>query len=266
MTSAATVPFALPIITLTIRELQRFLRQRSRLLGALATPIVFWVLIGAGLGRSFSTDLMGGSASYLEYFFPGTFALIILFTAIFSSMGLIEDRNEGFLQAVLVSPASRSSIALGKIIGCTVLAVIQGALFLALAPLAGLSLGISQVLLTLGAAAILAFALAGLGFMAAWKLNSIQGFHAIMNLVLIPMWILSGAMFPAEGASGWMQVMLKFNPLTYGVALLRHAMYPDGTIVGAQTPEWTLALGVTIAFGVVTLAMSIFLLSRKRSA
>ena len=266
MTSAASVPFALPILTLTVRELQRFLRQRSRLLGALATPIVFWVLIGAGLGRSFSTELMNGSASYLEYFFPGTFALIVLFTAIFSSMGLIEDRNAGFLQAVLVSPASRSSIALGKIIGCTVLAVIQGALFLLLSPLAGLHLGMAQILATLGVAALLAFALAGLGFMAAWKLDSVQGFHAIMNLVLIPMWILSGALFPAEGASGWLQFLLKINPLTYGVALLRHAMYPGGTIVGAQTPEWTLALGVTIAFGVVTFALSVMLLSRKRSS
>ena len=105
----------LPAASLTWRELQRFVRQRSRIVGALGTPIIFWVLIGAGLGRSFTTETISGGVSYLEYFFPGTLALILLFTAIFSTISVIEDRHEGFLQSVLVAPVGRMSIALGKI-------------------------------------------------------------------------------------------------------------------------------------------------------
>jgi ABC-2 type transport system permease protein len=255
----------LPAATLTLRELQRFARQRSRMMGAFATPVIFWLLIGAGIGRSFSTEVIAGNASYLEYFFPGTFALIVLFTAIFSSMSLIEDRHEGFLQSVLVAPASRIGIALGKIAGSTILAVLQGALFLVLAPVAGIHLGLQQVVAALGAAALLSFALAGLGFMAAWKLDSSQGFHAIMNLVFIPMWILSGALFPAEGASAWLSFLLVINPLTYGVALLRHAMYPAELLAVGQIPAWSLSLIVTIAFAALMFIGSVALLKRSNS-
>jgi ABC-2 type transport system permease protein len=256
----------LPAATLTLRELQRFARQRSRMLGAFATPVIFWLLIGAGIGRSFSTEVIAGNTSYLEYFFPGTFALIVLFTAIFSSMSLIEDRHEGFLQSVLVAPASRSGIALGKIVGSTILALLQGALFLLLAPVAGIELGLLQVVAVLAAAALMAFALAGLGFIAAWKLDSSQGFHAIMNLVFIPMWILSGALFPAEGASAWLSFLLVINPLTYGVAMLRHAMYPAELLAAGQIPSWSLSFFVTAAFAAIMFLGSVALLRRSDAA
>jgi ABC-2 type transport system permease protein len=111
----------LPALSLCKRELVRFLRQRHRIIGALATPLIFWLLIGAGMGRSFAVPGSAGGSNYMEYFFPGTIVMILLFTAIFSTISIIEDRREGFLQGVLVAPVSRMAIVLGKILGGTVL-------------------------------------------------------------------------------------------------------------------------------------------------
>src|SRR3954454_17218507 len=130
----------LPALSLAQRELVRFLRQRHRVIGALATPIVFWLLIGGGMGRSFQVKGLPGGGDYLRFFFPGTIVMILLFTAIFSTISVIEDRREGFLQSVLVAPVSRASIVLGKLLGGTALAFGQGLVFLALAPLVGLPL------------------------------------------------------------------------------------------------------------------------------
>src|SRR3954451_18914018 len=135
----------LPAVSLCHRELVRFLRQRHRIIGALATPIVFWLLIGAGMNRSFKSDVPGGE-NYLQFFFPGTLLMILLFTAIFSTISIIEDRREGFLQSVLVAPVSRTSIVLGKVLGGTALAFGQGVIFLALAPLVGLHLTVAGFL------------------------------------------------------------------------------------------------------------------------
>src|SRR5204863_9810294 len=136
--------FLLASGTLWKREMVRFARQRSRVIGALGPPIVFWFLIGSGLGGSFRwamlSGLDGGSANYLQYFFPGTITLIVLFTAIFSTISIIEDRHEGFLQSVLVAPVSRGSIVMGKILGGTALAFSQGLIFLCLAPWVGFSI------------------------------------------------------------------------------------------------------------------------------
>src|SRR4051812_7037233 len=126
-----------PAVSLAKRELVRFLRQRHRIIGALATPIVFWLVIGGGMGRSIS---FGGSnaESYIRFFFPGTLVMILLFTAIFSTISIIEDRREGFLQSVLVAPIPRQTLVLGKVLGGTVLAAGQGLIFLLLAPVVGI--------------------------------------------------------------------------------------------------------------------------------
>src|SRR5437764_9860538 len=147
-----------PALSLCHRELVRFLRQRHRIVGALATPIVFWLLIGAGMNRSFKSDAPGGE-NYLHYFFPGTVLMILLFTAIFSTISVIEDRREGFLQGVLVAPVSRRAIVLGKILGGTLLAFGQGLVFLVLAPLVGVKLTALSVLLAMLTMLIVSFAL-----------------------------------------------------------------------------------------------------------
>jgi ABC-2 type transport system permease protein len=247
------VGLLLPAASLCRRELVRFLRQRNRIIGALATPVVFWLLIGLGMNRSFrAAGLPGGGDNYLQFFFPGTVLMILLFTAIFSTISIIEDRREGFLQSVLVAPVPRMSIVLGKVLGGTVLAFGQGLLFLLLAPLVGVKLSVVGFVLAIVFMFIMAFALTALGFCLAWRMNSTQGFHAVMNLFLMPMWFLSGALFPPSGAWGPLKWVMLANPLTYGLAGLRRAMYwGDAAAAGAALPAWSawwLCLLVSVAF------------------
>jgi ABC-2 type transport system permease protein len=249
----------LATLTLWRREIVRFYRQRSRIVGALGSPVVFWVLLGSGLGRSFRPADGGAETGYLEYFYPGTLALILLFTAIFSTISVIEDRREGFLQGVLVAPVPRAAIVLGKILGGTTLAVLQGGVFLLLAPLAGVPLAAGSLPLLLATMALLGFALTGLGFVIAWSLDSTQGFHAIMNLFLIPMWLLSGAVFPAAGAAGWIRAVMSVNPLTYGVAALRGSL--DASPIDG--PPLGLSLIVVAAFGAAMLLGGTLAVARK---
>ncbi|MDE3154558.1 MAG: ABC transporter permease [Acidobacteriota bacterium] len=244
--------------TLWSREIVRFYRQRSRIVGALGTPLIFWVLIGSGLGQSFQAapgvPLQGG---YLEYFFPGTLALILLFTAIFSTISIIEDRQEGFLQGVMVAPVPRMAIVLGKILGGTTLAVMQGVIFLALAPLAHVHLRDFGDLAYL--VVFVSFGLTGLGFLMAWLFDSTQGFHAIMNLVLFPMWILSGALFPAAGAAGWVRAIMLVNPLTYGVTALQELLLNQAT----AWPSLDVCLAVVGGFAILTLVAGAILVAKK---
>src|SRR5688500_5802366 len=254
----------LPALSLAQRELVRFVRQRNRIIGALATPLVFWLLIGAGMGRSFSAEGLPGGDNYLRYFFPGSLLMILLFTAIFSTISIIEDRREGFLQGVLVAPVSRTAIVLGKVLGGTALAFAQGLVFLLLAPTVGIRLTPASVLAAAGVMLVVAFALTGLGFCIAWRMNSTQGFHAIMNLFLMPMWFLSGALFPASGAAGAIGWVMRLNPLTYGLAALRRAIYlPDAAAAGAALPGWGISLGVSVAFAVAMLAFASFIAGRR---
>lgn len=239
----------LPALTLWQREIVRFLRQRDRVVGALVTPVVFWLLLGAGLGRSFQA---GQGHGYLEYFFTGTVVMILLFTAIFSTISIIEDRREGFLQSVLVAPVGRLAIVLGKLLGGASLAMLQGVLFLLLAPVVGVPISLAGLPWLIVAMFLVSFALTGLGFLIAWQLNSSQGFHAIMNLFLIPMWLLSGALFPASGAHAWMAWVMKLNPLTYGVTAIRHGLYWE-----QPESDSLLAMGITAAFAVVMFVLSL---------
>jgi ABC-2 type transport system permease protein len=251
----------LPAMTLCWRELVRFYRQRSRLLGALGTPLIFWILIGSGFGSSFQPPAASQETTYLEYFYPGTVLLIVLFTSIFSTFSTIEDRRDGFLQSVLVAPVPRSSIVLGKVIGGATLAFLQGFIFILMAPLVGIPLDFSAVIVTALALFLAAFWITGLGFAIAWQMESTQGFHSVMNLFLMPMWLLSGALFPPAGASTWVQWVMLFNPLTYSLALLRHALYayrPEA----AGFPSVTPALAVTLACAVAVSAMSFYIVRR----
>ncbi|MEX2264940.1 MAG: ABC transporter permease [Bryobacteraceae bacterium] len=239
--------FWLPVAALWKRELVRFWRQKSRVLGVVASPLVFWLLIGSGFGD-------------LAYYFPGALVLTVMFSAIFSTMSIIEDRREGFLLSMLVSPASRGSMVLGKVLGAATLAWIQGLIFLAFAPLAGLRTPLAGLAAVAGSIFLISFTLTALGFMIAWKMNSTQGFHAIMNLFLVPMWMVSGAVFPIAGAQGWMRAVMWANPLTYSLALLRELLAPASAAGG---PGIVASLWVTVGFGIVLLAAASMLASRK---
>jgi len=216
----------LPAFTLWWREIVRFYRQRTRVIGVIASPLVFWLVIGSGFGTSFRSGDSAGQQHYLDYFYPGALIMIVLFTSIFTMMSVIEDRKEGFLLSVLVAPVPRSAIVLGKVLGGTTLATIQGLIFLALGPFLGIQLSLGQFVLVVLTIFLVSFALTALGFAIAWPMDSTQAFHAIINLFLIPLWLLSGALFPLAGASGWIRVLMRINPLTYGVEALRSLLYP----------------------------------------
>ena len=257
--------------SLALREVVRFLRQRSRVMGAIGQPIVFWILFGAGLQGSFAMPgaEVGDSLSFQEYFLPGVAVLIVLFTSIFSSISVIQDRNEGFMQGVLVAPVPRTAIVLGKVLGGTFLALLQAFLFLILAPLlhlVGLAPAMSFDLTFFNAAFAALFlfwislGLTSLGYLFAWKINSVQGYHGIMSVVLLPMWLLSGAFFPGTG-SIWMSWLMRLNPLTYGVAGLRRTLVTDLGML--QTfPSMTVCIIVTVGFAMVCLAIDIWITRR----
>jgi ABC-2 type transport system permease protein len=200
---------------------------------------------------------------YLEYFFPGTVVMILLFTAIFSTISVIEDRREGFLQGVLVAPVPRSAVVLGKVMGGTTLAVLQGTLLLALAPLAGIRLTALSFSEAVALQMVVAFALTALSFCIAWRMESTQGFHAIMTLFLMPLWLLSGSFFPAKGVPAWLGVLMKINPLTYGVAAMRQILYPGDFQQAQDLPPLGTSLAVTMAFAIVTFGAA-SLLARRR--
>jgi ABC-2 type transport system permease protein len=221
----------LPAFTLWWREIVRFYRQRSRVVGVIASPLLFWLVIGSGFGTSFRSGNAPGQQHYLDYFYPGALIMIVLFTSIFAMMSLIEDRKEGFLLSVMVAPVPRSAIVLGKVLGGTTLAAIQGLIFLAFAPFVGVHMGVIDFLLVVFVVFLVSFALTSLGFAIAWPMDSTQAFHAIINLFLIPLWLLSGALFPLAGASGWLRLVMRLNPLTYGVEALRSLLYPESPTV-----------------------------------
>ncbi len=255
------------------REWVRFFRQRNRVTAAIVQPLLFWLLFGTGLRGSFEG---AGGQDFLQFFLPGTVALIVLFTAIFATISVIEDRREGFMQAVLVAPVGRWPVLLGKVIGGGAIAWAQAAIFLALVYAFGtapLTLSVLPLMLLL---AVMALAMCGLGMIVAWPMDSTQGFHAIMMLGLMPMWLLSGAFFPvpaatAEASLNWGQTALSWvmraNPLTYGLAEMRHLLYPSVDFAAqgfapGSTINWT----VSVLFMAAMLAIAWYLMRGSKKA
>ncbi|HLM81457.1 MAG TPA: ABC transporter permease [Terriglobales bacterium] len=256
----ASAGILLPAFTLWWREIVRFYRQTTRVIGVLASPLVFWLVIGSGFGTSFRSGGGPGQQHYLDYFYPGALIMIVLFTSIFTMMSVIEDRKEGFLLSVLVAPVPRTAIVLGKVLGGTTLSAIQGMIFLIFAPFAGVHLDLVQVLLVGVVVFLVSFALTALGFAIAWPMDSSQAFHGIVNLFLIPLWLVSGALFPLAGASGWIRVIMRLNPLTYGVEALRGLLYPG---METQFPLSS-AIATLVLFSLVMFGLA-FLMANRRS-
>jgi ABC-2 type transport system permease protein len=249
MAQSATIPVIgsvdrinplLPIFSLWRREIVRFYRQKSRVIGVILSPLLLWVVIGSGFGSSFQSG--GFDQRYLQYFFPGSLLMIVLFTSIFTMMSVIEDRDRGFLSAVLVAPVSRAAIVLGKVLGGTTLSAVQGLIFLVFAPAVGVHFTFSDSIVIVISVVLMALALTALGFALAWRMESAQAFHAIVNLFLIPLWVLSGALFPAKNASGWIRGIMRVNPLTYGLDALRTALFPTTAVMNLFSVSTSLAI------------------------
>ena len=259
-------PLAEELSTVSVlvrRDAKRFVREKSRVVGALLQPLIFWLVIGSGMSGTFVLSAARG-VDYLEYFFPGVVVMVVLFTAIFTTMSVIEDRHSGFLQAVLVAPGSRAAVVLGKCLGSAVIAFVQGLLFVLLAPLAGFDLLSIDWPLLLAALALACFGLCAIGFAVAWWLDSTAGYHVVMSLLLLPLWIVSGAMFPAEG--GVLAALQRFDPMSYAVSAVRRAMYggalPSGT--GVAGGSALLELAVLAAVALLAAAISVQMCYRRR--
>jgi len=257
-TAPANAGVLLPAFSLWWREVIRFYRQKSRVVGVIASPLVFWLVIGSGFGTSFRSGEAPGQQHYLDYFYPGALIMIVLFTSIFTMMSVIEDRKEGFLLSVLVAPVPRSAVVLGKVMGGTTLSAIQGMIFLIFAPLVGVHLSFGYLLLVILTIFLVSFALTALGFAIAWPMDSTQAFHAIINLFLIPLWLLSGALFPLTGASGWLKWLMRINPLTYGTEALRGLLYP-----GSQAFSLGVSMLTLILFSVVMFLLAFVMANRR---
>lgn len=251
-----------PTWTLAERELVRFFRQRSRVIGALGQPLIFWLFFGAGLQGSFR-PAGAESLTYGVYFFPGIVILIVLFSAIFATISVIEDRREGFLQGVLVAPVPRLAVVLGKVVGGTLLATLQAIAFLLLGAIVGVPMTPLGVALSLPFLLIAGVGLTSLGLAIAWSMDSTQGFHAVMSVFLMPLWLLSGAFFPAEGAPAWLAWAIRVNPVTYQVAGLRQLLTLGEPAELGSLPGLPLCLAVTALAAVAMLGTTTWLVRRS---
>jgi daunorubicin resistance ABC transporter membrane protein len=235
------------------RDLVRFFRQPSRLVGALGQPVIFWFVIGSGMSGTFRYGAAG--PGYLTFFYPGVVLMVVLFASIFTTLSVIEDRHRGFLQSVLAGPGSRGALVVGKSLGSASVALSQAALFLLLAPAAGFSLLAVNWPMLVTALALVALALAGIGFAVAWAVDSPQGYHAIQMTLLVPLWVLSGAMFPVPAEKPGLGAVMRLNPVSYGVSAVRRALGGEGA-PGVLPGSAARDLAVCAVFAACALALA----------
>jgi ABC-2 type transport system permease protein len=228
-----------------LRELIRFVSERTRVLGALGQPLIYLVIMGTGFGATFRSAAVPGGFSYLQFMYPGVLGMTVLFTAIFSAISIIWDREFGFLREILVAPVARGSIVAGKVAGGATVATLQGVLLLILAPIVGVHLGPVQVAGIALVMLLVAASLTSFGLVIASRMATMEGFQVVMNFLVLPLWLLSGAFFPLRGLPLWMTVLTRIDPLTYAVDALRGMVYAGSPLAGALVAH-PFGLNVTI--------------------
>jgi ABC-2 type transport system permease protein len=241
------------IYMIWLRDLIRYVRQRSRLYSSIARPILWLFILGSGLRPSFGA-IQG--YNYTQFIFPGIISMALIFTAIQSAISIIWDREFGFLKEILVAPVPRTAIALGKAFAGSTLSVIQGTLILIFAPLVKVPIVWYNILLLIPAMFLISFALVGIGIIIASRMTSFEGFGTIMNFLVMPMFFLSGAVFPVTGLPAWLKVVVYVNPLTYGVDLLR------SIVLGISTFSIALDCCILVVFGVVVIFFAVLFFNR----
>jgi ABC-2 type transport system permease protein len=234
------------------RDIIRSFRQRSQLYGSIVRPLIWLFLLGNGL-RGALTQLPGGF-TYSQYIFPGMLVMNVLFSSIQSGTSIIWDREFGFLKEIMVAPVSRVSIALGKTLAGSVVSVIQGIIALAFFPFLGLELSVLQIVLAIAALFLFALAMCSVGVAIAARMKSFEGFGTINNFFIMPLFFLSGALYPTASIPQWLKVMVVANPVSYAVNLQR------SIILGLETHA-LLAIGVLAGFTAAILGIAVFLFS-----
>ncbi|MDA8334702.1 MAG: ABC transporter permease [Peptococcaceae bacterium] len=218
------------IYTIWLRDLIRFSRERSRIVGLLGQPLLYLLIVGNGFASSFHLPYAPPGTSYLQFMYPGIIGMSVLFTAVFSGISIVWDREFGFLKEVLVAPVPRWTVAIGKTLGGSTVAMIQAAILLILAPFVGVHLSPQIVPAILGILFLIAFALTSFGIFVASRMQSMEGFQMIMNFLIMPLFFLSGALFPLRGLPAWMGYLMRIDPLTYGVDALRNVLFASGPL------------------------------------
>jgi ABC-2 type transport system permease protein len=253
------------------RDVIRYLRDRFRLVASLAQPVLYLVIFGTGLSSSLGGGrggFGGGALDYKQFLYGGIIGMSILFISIFSGMSIVWDREFGFLKEILVAPINRSAVAIGKTLGGATQAMVQGLLLLLLAPVAGVKLTPISVLELLPLMALVSFALTAMGVALAARMRSMQGFQGVMNFLMMPLFFLSGALFPLKGLPAWMDVLTHLDPLAYGIDPIRkvilggsgvptHVTDALGLSLGGQPIPTLGEVGVVLAFGLLMLALAI---------
>lgn len=229
------------VYTMWLREMLRFWRSKSRIIGALATPIFFLVFLGAGFSSSFQVE--GGRPFDKSYLAPGLIGMAILFSSMMGGVSIIWDREFGFLKEILIAPVSRFFVALGKAVGGVTTAMIQGILIMIIAWLIGVKyVSLPGVLASIFIMFISGIGFIGLGIAVASKIESHEGFQMVMSFLTMPLVLLSGAFFPISNLPRWLTILVYANPLTYGVEALRYCL------LGSSTVPISLSILVLILF------------------
>ena len=243
------------IYIIWLRELKKFIRDRSRLVSSIAQPLIWLLLIGTGFGATFGKV---GDLQYIQFMFPGILVMTLLFSSMFSAISIIWDREFGFLKEMLVAPIRRTSIAIGKAIGGASRSTIQGVIILIFSPLIGINMTIQKFLLIVPLMFFIAFTISGIGIIIAARMESFEGFNLIVNFVIMPMFLLSGAIFPISNLPPWLSTIVNINPLSYGVDIVRWVM----TGISERSPA--LDLTVLSLICVLTTTISVYLFSKGK--
>ncbi len=245
------------------RELIRFARTRTRILTSLIQPILFLFVMGYGM-----SPLVGSVAGFdfKKFVFPGVVAMSVVSTAIFSAISIVWDREFGFLREMLVAPVSRASLVLGKTAGGASVATVQGTIMLALAPVIGVHVTLMMIIEVIGCELLMAIALTSFGVFIASRIQKIESFQVVMQLLLLPMLFLSGALFPLSGLPVWLSAITRINPLTYAVDPLRHVVFAVQNMPAAAAARFPVGielfgkiLPIGVELGVVVVFAAVFL-------
>lgn len=245
------------VYVIVAREYKKFIREKGRLVSTFARPLIWLFLVGGGMSRLVSPDM---GVPYMQFIFPGILGMTVLFSSIFSSISIIWDKEFGLMKEILAAPVSRFSIVVGKALSGTLVSAIQGALVLLLFPLIGLRLGPLALIETLAVCTLLSFAMAALGIVIATFYESFESFSVIMNFIVMPMFFLSGAMYPVKMLPEILKVFSRLNPFTYGIDALKHAM------LGSGLADFSMALnmGVLLAVSAACVITAGLLFERRK--
>ncbi len=248
------------IYVIVLREFKRFFRQRGRMVTTIARPLIWLVIVGSGFVNLIDVDT---GANYIQFILPGIIGMTILFTSVFSTISVVWDREFGFLREMLVAPVSRVTIVFGKLISGTALSVFQGTILLAVAPVIGLNFGLSDFFLMFIFMTIVALAITSLGLFVASFLTSLEGFNVIMNFIVLPMFFLSGALYPVENLPAALQLLSYINPLCYGVDSFKHILLPGGGSLSAELPLYVDVIFILTFATVMTFLAALVFEKRK---